>query len=270
MDVSGKTAVITGGATGIGFGIAQAFAARGAKVVIAGHVAEQMEEGLARLREEFPEADITQIVCDVMQEDQVQALFAAVPDVDYAIANAGSGAPGGILQLDADSWKYCCELNILGTALTIKHAGLAMKGRGGSIVTVSSVAASRPGIFMAPYSTSKAAVETLTKCAAVELGGFNIRVNCIAPGFIWTESTSSFLPQRMHEEMIRESYLGRKGMPDDIADTVLYLCTEQSRFVTGQVIAVDAGLSIYDQSYEDLARALYGDAAIDAILPGKG
>ena len=68
-------------------------------MVIAGHVAEQMEEGLARLREEFPEADITQIVCDVMQEDQVQALFAAVPDVDYAIANAGSGARGGFCSL---------------------------------------------------------------------------------------------------------------------------------------------------------------------------
>ena len=267
MELKGKTALITGGATGIGFGVAQAFALRGAKVVIAGHVPEQMEEGLARLQQEFPEADIRQFVCDVTQEEQVKALFEAVPDVDYTIANAGSGAPGGILQLDAESWKFCCELNILGTALTIKYAGLAMKERGGSIITISSVAASRPGIFMAPYSTSKAAVETLTKCAAVELGGFNIRVNCIAPGFIWTEATSAFLPQRMHEEMIRESYLGRKGMPDDIADTVLYLSTDQSRFVTGQVIAVDAGLSIYDQSYEDLARALYGDEAIDAILP---
>ena len=142
-------------------------------------------------------------VCDITVEDEVVAAVAdrgwAAQDSIFFVANAGSGYPGPILEAPVDAWQFCCELNIVGTATCIKHAALSMKENGGgSIVTISSVGGSKVEKWMAPYSTSKAALEMLTRCAAVELAPFQIRVNCIAPGYIDTESICGKLQRRVY------------------------------------------------------------------------
>ena len=183
-NLTGKKALITGGGTGLGFTVAKCFLECGADVVIAGIDEQQIVDAGQKLQQEFPGGNIRHVHCDITDEQQVIDAVASIDKLDILIANAGSGAPGPMLELDVEMWQYACTLNIVGTALCIKHAAKAMRDRGGAIVTISSIAATRPSTWMAPYSTTKAGVEMMTRCAAAELGQFGIRVNCIAPGWI--------------------------------------------------------------------------------------
>ena len=176
MQLSGKRALVTGGGTGVGFGCAQRLLEHGAQVLIVGRRDDVLEEAVARLREVVADAKVSFQVCDITVEDDViAAVDEAAGDggLDILVANAGSGYPGPILEAPIDAWQFCCELNIVGTASCIKHAALSMKDHGGgSIITISSVGGSKVEKWMAPYSTSKAGLEMLTRCAAVELAPF--------------------------------------------------------------------------------------------------
>ena len=262
-ELKGKTALITGGGTGIGFGVAQRFLAAGAEVTIVGIDEPQILAAGERLKKLVPAGTVRSQVCDITNEQNIIEVIDNIDSLDIVVANAGGTIPGPILELDSTTWQFSCNLNIVGTALTIKRAALAMKQRGGSIVTVSSVAATRPSTWQAPYSASKAAVEMLTKCAAGELAQWGIRVNCIAPGFIETEATITHLSDKFKALSPEQTLLDRFGQPDDVADTALYLCSEQSRWVTGQVIGVDGGLSLHIHDYEDLSRLVHGDEVVD-------
>jgi NAD(P)-dependent dehydrogenase (short-subunit alcohol dehydrogenase family) len=191
--------------------------------------------------------------------------------LDIAVANAGSGAPGPILALSSDAWRFVSDLNILGTALTIKQAALAMKERGGSIVAISSVEALKVARYMAPYTVTKAAVESLVRCAALELAPFRIRVNCIRPGYVPTEGTELAFNDEEAAQLVEMTPLGRSGRAEEIGDAVAYFSAEPGEWVTGQVLAVDGGMGIPDGvCFERLCRTLYGDAVMDScIRPGR-
>lgn len=262
-NLAGKTALITGGGTGLGYGVARRFLDCGANILIAGIEEQQLIEAAQSLQQEFPGGNIRHAHCDITDEQQVIDTVASIDQLDILVANAGSGAPGPLLELDIQMWHYACTLNIVGTALCIKHAARAMRERGGAIVTISSIAATRPSTWMAPYSTTKAGVEMMTRCAAAELGQFGIRANCIAPGWIDTEATVAHLGDVFRGDCIKETPMGRAGLPDDVADTAVYLATEQSRWVTGQVIGVDGGMSLHVHDYEQLSRTVYGDELVD-------
>jgi len=269
--LAGRSGLVTGGGTGIGFGIARRLLAQGAAVTIIGRREDVLAEAVARLRAELPQAAIRHRVCDVTQEDQVAAAVASAAGegghLDLLVANAGSGFPGAILDLAPDAWRYCCELNIVGTASCIKHAAKAMRARGGSIVTISSTGGSKVEKWMAPYSTTKAGLEMLTRCAALELAPFAIRVNCIQPGFVITEATEAHFTPGLRQRVIENTPLGRAGLPEEIGDAVLYLASDASRWVTGQVFGVDGGLNVpLGEDFESMCRALYGDARVDAWL----
>lgn len=262
--LAGKIALITGGGTGLGFGVARRFLECGATVVIAGIDEQQVLDASQSLQKEFPAGNISFRHCDITNEQQVIDTVSSIDNLDILVANAGSGAPGPMLELDVQMWQFACALNIVGTALCIKHAARAMRERGGAIVTISSIAATRPSTWMAPYSTTKAGVEMMTRCAAAELGQFGIRANCIAPGWIDTEATLTHLSEVFRDGCIEETPMGRAGLPADVADAAVYFASEQSRWVTGQVMGVDGGQSLHVHDYEQLSRTVYGDELVEA------
>lgn len=273
--LDGCRALVTGGGTGIGFGCARRLLEQGAAVTIAARRMEVLEAAAERLREAVPTAEVGVSKCDVTVEEEVEAAVALAADstgrLDIAVANAGSGIPGPLLALKAEHWRFANDLNILGTALTIKHAGLAMKARGGSIVAISSVNAVMVSKYMAPYSVSKAGVEMLVRCAAVELAPFKIRVNCIEPGYVPTEGTEMAFEAPEIDEILEKTLLNRPGEPEEIGDAVLYFAAPSGKWVTGQVLAVDGGMSItLAESFERLCRGIYGDELMDDCVGPQG
>jgi NAD(P)-dependent dehydrogenase (short-subunit alcohol dehydrogenase family) len=275
MQLTSKRALVTGGGTGVGFGCAQRLLEHGAQVLIVGRRDDVLEEAVGQLKALVPDANVSFQVCDITIEDEVKAAVdtAAGPDgLDILVANAGSGYPGPILEAPVDAWQFCCELNIVGTATCIKHAGLSMRDHGGgSIITISSVGGSKVEKWMAPYSTSKAGLEMLTRCAALELAPFQIRVNCIAPGYIKTEALADNLSEEFLAGLVESTPLGRGGDPEEVGDAVVYLSGDMGKWVTGQVFSVCGGLSIpQGDDFEEINRMMYGDEVMDACMGKTG
>jgi NAD(P)-dependent dehydrogenase (short-subunit alcohol dehydrogenase family) len=271
-DYSGTTALVTGGGTGIGFAVAEALAAAGATVTVMGHLADQIEPAAEKLRGRFGADAIRAVVGDVtIEEDLQRAVLQAGNDgaLDFAIANAGSAVPGPILLLDRAAWDYVNTLNITGTALTIKHAGLSMMKKGGRIVTISSAAAIQAIKCMAPYSASKAAVEMLTRGAAIELAPFWINVNCISPGWIKTDA-AGFIPPSAVVQLRERTLIGEGAEPSVIAEGVLHLCSAHTAFVTGSIVQIGGGLHVFGgEDFTDLSKVIYGEAVVGPLL-GRG
>ncbi len=271
MQLTGRRALVTGGGTGVGFGCAQRLLEHGAEVLIVGRRDDVLEEAIGRLKKIVPGGKVSFQVCDITVEDEVvAAVKAAAGDggLDILVANAGSGYPGPILDAPVDAWQFCCELNIVGTATCIKHAALSMKDHGGgNIVTISSVGGSKVEKWMAPYSTSKAGLEMLTRCAAVELAPFQIRVNCIAPGYIDTEALRDNFSQEFLDGLVAHTPLGRPGAPEEVGDAVVYLSADTGKWVTGQILGVCGGMSIpQGDDFEELNRMMYGDELMDSVM----
>ncbi len=273
--LEGKHALVTGGGTGVGFGIATTLLQHGARVTLAARRMEVLEAAAEKLHGSIEGAQVEIIQCDVTLEDSVAAAVAAAAgsdgQLDVAVANAGSGVPGPLMMLDTNHWRFANDLNILGTALTIKHAALAMKERGGSIVTISSVEGFQIAKYMAPYTVTKAAVEALTRCAALELAPFQIRVNCIQPGYIPTDATAMAFDDEGAADLVDRTPLARPGLAEEIGEGVLYFSGTPGAWVTGQTLAIDGGMSIpKGVSFEKLCRKLYGDEAMDGCVGPTG
>ena len=271
MQLLNKRALVTGGGTGVGFGCAQRLLEQGAEVLIVGRREDVLEDAIGRLKAIVPDGKVSWRECDITNEDDVKAAVDAAAGnsgLDILVANAGSGYPGPILDAPIDAWQFCCELNIVGTAMCIKYAGLSMRDQGGgSIITISSVAGSKVEKWMAPYSTSKAGLEMLTRCAAIELAPFQIRVNCIAPGYVVTEATEEHLPEEFRASLIQKTPLGRPGAPEEIGDAVVYFAGDAGKWVTGQVLGVCGGMMIPEgDDFEELNRMMYGDEVMDACI----
>lgn len=263
ISLEGRTALVTGGGTGIGKACAGAMARLGAVVTIAGPDATVLEQAADDLRRD---GAVRFVRADVTEEDQVAAAVDAAAAagggrLDIALANAGTGFPGSLLHLSKEHWMVPLGVNVLGTAFTIKHAAQKMRSSGGSIITVSSGASSRLTKFMMTYSVTKAAVDELTRAAAQELGPFGIRVNCVRPGWIETQALAAAATESNRTHALAQTPLGRLGEVDDIARAVIYLASDQSEWVTGQLLNVCGGFNLIPPSMdlEGSARALFPD-----------
>jgi NAD(P)-dependent dehydrogenase (short-subunit alcohol dehydrogenase family) len=268
--LGGRAVLITGGGTGIGRGCARHFLTHGATVTIAGPDGEVLDSAAAELRDATGCDAVRTAVCDVTEEEQVQRAVATATEdggLDVLIANAGTAWPGPVQLLDKVQWHIAYDVNVVGTALCIKHSSPVMRDRGtGAVVAISSVEAVRASKFMPTYNVTKAALDTLVACAARELGPLGIRVNGIRPGVVLTEAVSAQLTEKSLQAGLRQTYLGRLGTPADIAKAAVFLASDEASWVTGQMLNVCGGLSVHDgANYEGLARMVFGDSAIDEI-----
>ena len=266
LSLLGRTALVTGGGTGLGKATARALAAAGARVTVCGPEAEVLAAAGRELAGAGPE-DVRWVTADVTDEEQVAAAVeAAALDgaLDIAVANAGTAMPGSLLHLTAEHWMVPLGVNVLGTAHTIKHAALRMRTRGGSIITMGSIASSRPAAFLGSYSVSKAAVDELTRFAAAELGRFGIRVNGVRPGWMDTESSAAATTEE-NLALIRDSTPlatdNPLGDPDHVARAVVYFASDYSAWITGQILGVCGGSSLPPSSgdFSHVARMLFAD-----------
>ncbi|WP_237143971.1 glucose 1-dehydrogenase [Pontibacter pamirensis] len=247
-----KVVLITGGGQGIGLGMAQAFAEAGAKVIIADADAEAGQEALARLKEQDLQA--TFISCDVAREDQVQDLMKQVSEehgvLNALINNAGIADPfvKPLQEMPVDVFDRVLAVNLRGPLLCSKYAlPLLQKAAHPAILNISSTRAfmSEPNTF--PYSASKGGLEALTHSLAVSLTAERVRVNAIAPGWIevgvWEKENQRYTPQHSKEDK-EQHPVGRVGMPEDIAEAALFLCSDKAGFITGQSLTVDGGMTV--------------------------
>lgn len=248
--LAGKTAVITGGASGMGRSTALRFLIEGANVVVAdfnqitGAALMQEAENLGFA------GRLVFIATDVALERDVEAALALAVDtfgqLDIVFNNAGvGGAIGPLTETTTESWDYTMDVLAKGVFLGIKHAARLMRdqGRGGSIINTASIAALSGDAGPLVYSAAKAAVVSMTKSAAVELAPDRIRVNAICPGFIATPLADGGKPEKTREIFSRSQPWPEYGQGDHIAGAALFFASDDSVFVTGDALVVDGGLT---------------------------
>lgn len=248
-DVLGREhVVVTGGAGGIGAGIARVFARSGAAVTLL----DYREDALRDVRDEIavstPGAVVDWIVADLSSPTDpgigVKTAWERTGPVDVLVNSAGIYPSTPLLEVTADIWDAIQDVNVRAAVLTTVAFGerVTAAGRAGNIVNITSGAALRARTAAAPYSTSKAALEMFTKASALELGPLGIRVNAVSPGFVAVQS-----PVNPYEEDYRAAAdrnpLGRDGRPEDIGEAVRWVTSEKAGWVTGTVIRVDGGSS---------------------------
>lgn len=245
--VDGKVALITGAASGIGRAAALVFAREGAVVVAADRDTEGGEITAEAVRNAGGQA--TFLPCDVTSEDDVRALVAAVVDahghLDCAHNNAGiTGAMGAVHQLERDAWEHTLAVNLTGVFLCMKHELLQMQAQGSGAIVNTASAAGLIGVpGLAPYCASKHAMIGLTKTAALENATAGIRVNAVLPGSIDTPMLQSYmgLGPAVAKAIKAGQPGGRLGLPEEIAEAVVWLSSDRASFVTGTPMLVDGG-----------------------------
>jgi NAD(P)-dependent dehydrogenase (short-subunit alcohol dehydrogenase family) len=254
--MEGKVALVTGGASGIGRVTAQAFAGVGAKVIVTTDANIQgAEETVHLIKDAGGEA--TFIRCDVSKEKDVETLIAKSVEtygsLDYAFNNAGVGPDGKrigvfpIADCPEETWDKMLDVNLKGVFLCMKHEIRQMLKQGkGAIVNTSSVGGLKPIPGFGPYAASKAGLIALTKTAALECATAGIRVNVICPGLtsrtLLSENLSSAEPGAK-DRLVEVVPMRRMGEPEEIAEAVLWLCSNASSFITGHVMPIDGGLT---------------------------
>ncbi len=260
-DLSGRWALVTGGAQGLGEGMAVALAAAGARVAVA-DVQDDLGTAVAAGLGDghtFVHLDVTD---DAGWAAAVQQTVERLGGLDILVNNAGIEITSLLVDLDPAQARAQLEVNVLGTALGLKHGLRAMRpgglaGHGGAIINISSVAATIafPGIAL--YSATKSAVDRLTRVAAMESGrlGYGVRVNCIYPGLVPTAMGAGLAddvaeiglfgsPQEAVEAVVGLTPAGRLGEVADMADAVVFLASHSARFITGAGLAVDGGMGM--------------------------
>jgi NAD(P)-dependent dehydrogenase (short-subunit alcohol dehydrogenase family) len=249
FDLSGRTALVTGGSRGIGYAIGGALAQAGANVVLAARHAEEVEAAAAELR--VIGAQAIGVAANVSKAEDVatlvEATVAAFGPVDILVNNAATNVHfGPVLEADDGMWLKMVETNLLSAVRLCRQVVPRMRERHrGKIINMASVAGIRPGAGQGVYGALKAALIQLTRSLAQELGPDNIQANAIAPGLVKTRFARVLHETPAIRQAIeRATPLGRIAEPDEIAGAALYLASPASDFMTGQVLVVDGGTTL--------------------------
>ncbi len=244
MRLTGKVALITGGARGIGQSIAMTFAGEGADIVVADVNLEVAQKTAAEIealgRKALAlEMDVTNYE---KVEDGINKILDKMGKVDILVNNAGITKDNLLLRMSQNDWDAVINVNLKGTFNCIKAVTRPMvKQRSGRIISIASIIGLIGNPGQANYAASKAGIIALTKTVAKELASRNISANAIAPGFIQTEMTAK-LPEDIKKKMLEAIPLAKLGTPQDVANACLFLASEESSYITGQVITVDGGM----------------------------
>jgi 2-dehydro-3-deoxy-D-gluconate 5-dehydrogenase len=254
FDLNGKSAIVTGGAMGIGFGICKRFVQAGANVLLADVVGSAAEAAAQKLQGSRGKAFAIQadVSADGVGERIVSKCMELFGSVDILVNNAGIYPISPILQMTPDFFDKVYRINLKGLVFISRAAGAKMveRGKGGKIINISSIDAFHPtSVGLGAYDTSKGGVTMFTKSLALELAPHWITVNSIAPGGIATEGTSKPLAgmteeqtNQMMKAFLARIPLARMGAPDDIGKVALFLASSASDYITGQTIIVDGGM----------------------------
>jgi len=245
IDLSGKTALITGGSRGIGKAIALRLAGQGADVAFSYKGNEVAAAATAGELEALGRRAVP-IQGDVREPESaeavVKAALEALGKIDILVNNAGITRDDLIMRMTPEAWRDVLETNLFGAFWTTKAVTRPMlKARGGRIINITSVSGQAGQMGQANYSSAKAGLIGLTKATARELASRGITVNAVAPGFVLTELTES-LPDDLKAQITERTPLGRFGTTEEIASAVAFLASDEASYITGQVLAVDGGL----------------------------
>lgn len=240
-----KTALVTGASRGIGRAIALALASKGFAVALNYAGSHDAAEAVKKEIEAAGGKAFT-VQGDVSKSEDVDRVFKAVKDefggLDVLVNNAGINRDALLIRMKESNWDDVIATDLKSDFLTIKAAAaMMMRKRKGSIINISSVVGIMGNIGQANYAAAKAGVIGLTKACAKEMAARNIRVNAVAPGFIETAMTDG-IPEKIREGMISSIPMGRMGQPEDVAKAVCFLASDDSSYITGQVLVVDGGL----------------------------
>jgi NAD(P)-dependent dehydrogenase (short-subunit alcohol dehydrogenase family) len=250
MDTSftGKVALITGGTSGIGRATAIAFAEQGADVVIAGRREAEGAESLTLVQKAGGQGLFVRV--DVNDESEIEAMVAKTLErfgrLDFAFNNAGVGGLGrATMTATADIYDQIMNINVRGVFFSMKHQIPAiLQSGGGAIVNNASVLALRPSANSPIYSASKAAVVGLTKSAALEFAPKGVRINAICPAIIETDMTEQIRgDEQSRAYLLSRHPVGRFGQSEEVAASVLYLCSPEASFITGVALPLDGGFA---------------------------
>ena len=240
---TGRTALVTGAGRGLGRAAAHRLAAEGATVIVVGRGREALESVASEIDEAGGKAQV--IAADVSNDADVQRLRQEAGHVDIVVNNAAAEEQWGpIVMADIDSWRTVFEVNVFAPVRLIQAFAPGMAERGyGVVVNMSSIGGLQPAPFLATYGASKAALDMVSRTAAMELAGSGVRVNSIASGITDMGKTYELLPPSLLADVSRIIPAGRLATEDDIAAAVSYLCSDGAAYVNGQILTVDGAMT---------------------------
>ena len=244
-----KVAIVTGSTSGIGIGIARLFAAEGAKVVVCGRREEKGQAVVDRIKAEGGEASFH--FMDITSTESIEKLFADTAEkygkIDVLVNNAANVAlkDGRVDELTVEMWDAIFQSDMRGTFFTTKTVLPYMQKNenGGSIINIGSMASCGGDLSSTAYACAKAGVDMLTKSTALQYGKQNIRCNCVRPGLIVTPENEAHVPQALKDIFLSNIMVNRYGCPEDIGHMCVYFASDESAYVSGQIINVDGGMN---------------------------
>lgn len=245
--LAGKTAIVTGAGRGIGNAIAHRFASEGAKVILISRSESSCGNAAEEINKEFPDS-CRAFPCDVADYNTVQATVASIleqfPKIDILVNNAGITKDTLMLRMKEEDWDSVLDTNLKSAFNMVKALQrVLMKSPAGRIINMSSVVGLTGNMGQANYAASKAGMIGFTKSLAQEFASRKVTSNAIAPGFIATEMTDA-IPEKIKEELLKKIPLGSLGEANDIASLTAFLASDDARYITGQVITCDGGMTM--------------------------
>ena len=274
LSLAGQTVLVTGGGSGIGKGVAAAVVAAGGNAMLVGRNADKLAGAADEIKAQGGPGAVLYEPADVTNEDEVARVVETATAWTGRLQGVvhcagGSETIGPVTQIDSEAWRRTVDLNINGTMYVLKHAAREMvRGGGGSFIGISSIAASNTHRWFGAYGVSKAGIDHLMQLAADELGASWVRVNCIRPGLIRTELVAPVLDSaELSADYAACTPLPRPGEVEDIANAAVFLLSDASSYITGQVINVDGGQLVRrGPDYSSMLEPLFGADGLRGVV----